>query len=486
MEKETGHGRFTVQQVFCNPDLPRLPIMMSVAEYLLTNAPRTDSEEWLDKLDSLWSQAEQDDILDIGIDGFDGEGDEGPAPARRPKVRGPQPGNGAGASSDPAAEAAEVRGVGGLAYGVTGGDIRIHPNPPGTPGRGEYSGSPPQAALPDLATSRAVLLGTGRYQHLPDLPGVSLALSGLAEAFTSTDPEVGVHRPTFAADSLTVLADEAQPTALAAVDSAASNARDTLLIYFAGHGLVSRHGELLLAAPATREDAEYTAIRYHEIRELIVRSPAHRKLMIIDCCYSGRALTVMGTVSSLAEAPSTYVLTSTSPYRASLTSDTGMPSFTGMLIEILTRGTPIGPELLTVSDIYEHIRTAARREGLPIPRYRGLDSPAQRPLALTTNRAFFENLGILKSLGTAAAHIADVASLGVHDLTSSHHAAHGPDLDHASDHDLVDFDHGAHGHGHNSDDATSHDLASDHDNDMPIGDDLYGDPDADPSKHDSY
>lgn len=39
-------------------------------------------------------------------------------------------------------------------------------------------------ALPDPGTSRAILAGVSRYEHLDDLPAVENNLSGLVAAFT--------------------------------------------------------------------------------------------------------------------------------------------------------------------------------------------------------------------------------------------------------------------------------------------------------------
>jgi uncharacterized caspase-like protein len=169
--------------------------------------------------------------------------------------------------------------------------------------------SPP--SLPELTTSRAILAGVSYYQDgsLPELPTVSRGVRDL-QRLLQQPPE------TFLDENVITLENSSTRALFESVHHASRDARDTLLLYFAGHGLVSwRSGELLLATPDTQVGSDYTAAPYDTIRDLISSSRARRSVVILDCCFSGRALETMGPLDSLAEIPATYVLTSTSRNR---------------------------------------------------------------------------------------------------------------------------------------------------------------------------
>lgn len=97
--------------------------------------------------------------------------------------------------------------------------------------------------LPDTGRSRAVLVGVGRYQVLGDLGSVHNNLPALARSLRDErlwglplGNCVVVEDPAWATDVLDPIA------------QAAREATDTLLLYYAGHGLVDpRRGELHLA-----------------------------------------------------------------------------------------------------------------------------------------------------------------------------------------------------------------------------------------------
>ena len=72
-----------------------------------------------------------------------------------------------------------------------------------------------------------------------------------------------------------------------------NSAEDTLLVYYSGHGLVGTtgQGELFLAtAGTTQARAELNALAFEQIRRIIYESPAQKKILILDCCFSGRAI----------------------------------------------------------------------------------------------------------------------------------------------------------------------------------------------------
>src|SRR6476661_3951431 len=63
---------------------------------------------------------------------------------------------------------------------------------------------------------------------------------------------------------------------------------DLTLLYFTGHGLKDDEGRLYLAMTNTRRDAlMFTAISGAQLNDAMDASRSRRKVLILDCCYSG-------------------------------------------------------------------------------------------------------------------------------------------------------------------------------------------------------
>jgi len=226
------------------------------------------------------------------------------------------------------------------------------------------------ARLPWPDGTRAVLIGASRYTSplLHDLPSVSDNMAALAGLLSSPDI-LGL-----VGSQLTVIDEPASARAVdEAVRSAADAATDTLIVYFAGHGLIEgRTGELHLAVGDSDPSAVHsTAVPYGWIRNAVLDGPS-RRVVILDCCFSGRALNSMGEsdqmLAAAAEVEGTAVLAAAHENRAALApSGERYTAFTGELVSALEAGIDgVGP-LVSLRALFGHMERALRAKGRPAP-----------------------------------------------------------------------------------------------------------------------
>src|SRR4051812_37798900 len=97
---------------------------------------------------------------------------------------------------------------------------------------------------------------------------------------------------------------------------------------------------------------EWGSLRYEALRDAILESPAKAKIVILDCCFSGRAVgEAMANPTTVALAQldldGAVVLTSASRNHVSLSPPSeAHTAFTGRLLGLLRHGLPDGDELL--------------------------------------------------------------------------------------------------------------------------------------------
>lgn len=245
--------------------------------------------------------------------------------------------------------------------------------------------------LPLPAKSYAVLIGTSTYRDgkLAGLPAVRHNLDDLAQVLT--DPGLSG----LPADHCVVVPDPADVrTVYRELQRHAARATDTLIVYFAGHGLTGPRNELFLSVTDTSTDElPVSALAYDLLRDVVADSPATNRVVILDCCFSGRAAGDLAGEDALhgqVGIEGTYVLAATSANAVALAPPGARhTAFTGELLHLLRSGVPDGPELLTFGTIYRHLLHTTRTRGLPVPRQRGTGTSDL--LALTRNPAYVAN-----------------------------------------------------------------------------------------------
>lgn len=240
------------------------------------------------------------------------------------------------------------------------------------------------SVLPDPGASRAVLIGTSRYDHLEQLPAVSNNLTALAALLTGP---LSLRMP---APHVTVVENPADPaTVMDPLRRAADAATDTLLVYYAGHGLIDAHDALALAMPHTQPGRIETSLNYDWLRQILLESRAQRHIVLLDCCYSGLALGRMSAPQGLADhaaVEGTFLLAASAETRTALApvGDTHT-AFTGALLDTLRHGIPGGPPLLDLETVYLHLRRTLEARAHPVPQARNRNSGAH--VALGRNHA---------------------------------------------------------------------------------------------------
>nr|BEK65740.1 hypothetical protein KPHV_29670 [Kitasatospora purpeofusca] len=245
--------------------------------------------------------------------------------------------------------------------------------------------------LSRVDSSNVVLIGCHRFTELDDLPAVENNLLSLKEVLT--DPRVWglpegrievVDQPSSADDVLD------------AVRRAAESASDTLVVYYSGHGLTDPYTtELYLALTESQTEPERvrSALRFEYLRRIILGSRAEKTVVLIDCCFSGRALLgVMGDLGAAgaiggAIVEGTCVVTAASETAVAL-AEPGeeFTAFTGALISALRNGLQGAGELIDMDTLYRSIHSELQARSRPLPQQRNRNTAGR--ICIARNRAF--------------------------------------------------------------------------------------------------
>ncbi|MGW3209170.1 caspase family protein [Streptomyces sp. NPDC001135] len=226
--------------------------------------------------------------------------------------------------------------------------------------------------FPDGAASRVVLIGCSDFDDidLPAIPAVKSNLADLHSAFTHETHGILPHQ------HCRVLADPADHRSVGmTLAQAAREAEDLLLVYYTGHGLLDEDGLLHLALSSTDPGhVGFTGVPVDLVKRYLGRARARLRVLVLDCCFSGRAVAAMTESGSLLSAQlgmsGTYTLTSTTA-----TAPSHAPpgqrhtAFTAALLDALDQ-----PQPLSLDDIHQHIDTLLHGMGLPRPQRRSVNA----------------------------------------------------------------------------------------------------------------
>ncbi len=232
--------------------------------------------------------------------------------------------------------------------------------------------------FPERAASRAVLIGTGTFHdpELPDIPAVQANLDALRR--TLTHPVHGV----FAPEHCVVVADpKDQATVGAALSQAVRESEDLLLVYYCGHGLLDEAGVLHFALAGTDyQNVSWSAIHLDLVKRMVGGARAKARVLILDCCFAGKAVSAMAGPSGLAlgqlNLTGTYTLTSTTATAPSHAPPGAThTAFTGSMLQALTVPGP-----LTLDEVHRHVDKELAGLGLPRPQCRSVGAVGELSL----------------------------------------------------------------------------------------------------------
>jgi hypothetical protein len=223
--------------------------------------------------------------------------------------------------------------------------------------------------------TRVVLIGTTKSlsdpEHLPELPAVANNIDALKAILLDPDL-VGL-----SSECIETIVDAPSASQLLTrLSKAAKSSTDTLLVYYAGHGLKSAtaNGLFLAALETTQDECHLDGVDFTRVRQIIFDSPAAKKILIFDCCYSGEvASDQMGADSSVIsnniQIKGTYSIAS-APRNSIAYSPIGekFSSFSRELISVLERGIQESVEFITIDKLYDEVkRRIASNPTLPAP-----------------------------------------------------------------------------------------------------------------------
>ncbi|MBP2328818.1 WD40 repeat protein [Kibdelosporangium banguiense] len=229
-------------------------------------------------------------------------------------------------------------------------------------------------------------MGTGGHEQgsmLPGVPSIAPTVAALGQTF--------VDYCGLAPGNLTTVLDPGTPNELGeALMAAATRATDTLVLYFVCHGVIGNGGRLYLATLATTDIGHgllrYQAFPYEDLREVVEQTTARSTVVVLDCCFAGRAHGVTGNVmdslSATAQEKGFYLLAAAGrDEHAWAPENERHTAFSGEVIRLLRNGDPGGPDVFTLDQVYQALSAKLADKGFPRPRRQAADHTDMRPFA---------------------------------------------------------------------------------------------------------
>ncbi|GLW92479.1 effector-associated constant component EACC1 [Actinokineospora globicatena] len=248
----------------------------------------------------------------------------------------------------------------------------------------------------DPANSACVLIGVDNYLDgdLPSLRAVHNNVEQLHGVLTDDaiwGIEPGrirkVHNPRSAAELIRPIREMSEL------------ATDTLVVYYAGHGLKDlEENELYLALPGSVPGQPETAVRYKAVKQAIAQSRhALRVVIVLDCCYSGvaldgamaQAVDDIRADAGIDDVRGSYLMCAAAPNRKALAPNPDKCTvFTGAVVDVLREGVADEPgPMLSLGVVFREVRRRLHRERSPEPQQQDQNQVGDLPFAHNIARA---------------------------------------------------------------------------------------------------
>ncbi|MFE2498997.1 caspase family protein [Streptomyces scopuliridis] len=210
--------------------------------------------------------------------------------------------------------------------------------------------------FPDPRRSRAVLIGTYDYErpdHFPNIDTVQRNLQKLKQLLS--DPETGVFHP----ENVEIVNPDSSKGMIKNLRREAGRAEDVLLVYYSGHGAKAEiNSDLFLTVSGSSFQDEFnhidttTAVAFEDVARAVTHgSRAEVKVVILDCCYSGKAV----------EGAKGFSLVTSTQTKERARSDGR--SFTSEFIKLLSEGIQGSGGAVGLSELYIPLKSAMADTG---------------------------------------------------------------------------------------------------------------------------
>jgi hypothetical protein len=226
----------------------------------------------------------------------------------------------------------------------------------------------------DFSTSRAVLVGTWDYQHLPPVPAARNSLDRMRALLTGELcgwPE----------DRVTVIGNRASPGNLH--NELIQLYRDTepdgiALFFYVGHGQPDDEDQLCLGLVGSDTDHDLrasTSLRFEDVRDALRKCAARTKIVMLDCCFAGLAARPRHSLSGadvldMVRGAGAYTMAASGAYLpAWFETDAESPQtyFTRYFVDVVESGIAGEPASLTLDRIFAETHGRLGRDSKPEP-----------------------------------------------------------------------------------------------------------------------
>jgi hypothetical protein len=200
------------------------------------------------------------------------------------------------------------------------------------------------------------------------------------------------------ADSVIVVADpDDLGSVLEPLTKLASTDLNVLLVYYSGHGMVDRDGRLRLSLiGTTRDNLLWHSVSAAQVTSLLNRAVARTRILIVDCCYSGKLAgpetTVFGVSSATAPADldvaGAVTIASVPPNtQAWVEPKRRYTTFTGALLVRMRGGAPALPDdYLDLETVFQLTRSDLLRANKPLPQILNANRAHRLPFVVNVRR----------------------------------------------------------------------------------------------------